>query len=43
MSMVEDGFFKGVSSLSVLCSDGNLDALLDYVAGSDDVSLLSES
>ena len=37
------GFFKGVSSLSVMCSDGNADALLDDVAGSDDVSLVSES
>ena len=44
MSMVEDGFFsKDVSSLSVLCSDVNMDALLDDVAGLDDVSLVSES
>ena len=36
-------FSKGVSSLSELCSDGNIDALLDEVAGSDDISLVSES
>ena len=44
MSIVEDGFFfKGVSTLSVMCSSGNVDALLYYVAGSDDISLVSES
>ena len=36
-------FFKGVSSLSELCSSGNLDALLDDVSGQDDISLVSES
>ena len=36
-------FFKGVSSLPVLYSAGNMDALLDDVSGSDDVSLASES
>ena len=36
-------FFKGVSSLSELCSAGNVDALLDDVADSKDVSLVSES
>ena len=41
--MVEDGFFKGVSSLSGLCSAGNADALLDDVSGLDDVSLVSEA
>ena len=44
MSMVEDGFFKAVSSLSLVCLAGNVDALEDDVAGSDDdVSLDSES
>ena len=37
------GFFKGVSSLSLVCLAGNVDALLYDVAGSDDVSLVSES
>ena len=32
-------FFKGVSSLSELCSAGNVDALLYDVAGSGDISL----
>ena len=42
--MAKDGFFfNGVSSLSVRCSDGNVDALLDDVAGLDDVSLVYES
>ena len=36
-------FFKGVYSLSFVCLGGNADALLDYVAGSDGVSLDSES
>ena len=36
-------YFKGVSSLSELCSAGNVDALLDDVAGSDDILLVSES
>ena len=36
-------FFKGVSSLSLGCLVGNVDDLEDYVAGSDDVSLDSES
>ena len=33
------GFFEGVSSLSELSSAGNVDALLDGVAGSDDICL----
>ena len=37
------GFFMGVCSLSVMCSAGNVDALLDDVADLDDVSLVSES
>ena len=37
------GFFKGVSSLSELCSARNVDALFDDIAGSDDISLVSES
>ena len=37
------GFFKGVSSLSLLCLAGNMDALLYDVAGLDDESLVSES
>ena len=36
-------FFKGVSSLLVLCSAEKVDALLDDVAGLDDVLLVSES
>ena len=36
-------FFKGVSSLSLVCLAGNVDDLLDDVAGLDDVSLDSES
>ena len=36
-------FFKGVSSLSLVCLDGNVDSLEDYVAGLDDVSLDSKS
>ena len=43
MSMVEDGFFKGVSSLSLVCLAGNVDSLEDDVAILDDVSLDSES
>ena len=39
MSMVEDGFFKGVSSLSLVCLAGNVYFLEDDDAGSDDVSL----
>ena len=37
------GFSKGVSSLSELHSAGSVDALLDDAAGSDDISLVSES
>ena len=37
------GFFKGVSSLSLVCLAGNVEALEDDVVGSDDVSLDSES
>ena len=36
-------FFKGVSSLSLVCLAGNVDDLEDDVAGSDNVSLDSES
>ena len=36
-------FFKGVSSLSLVCLAGNVDSLEDDDAGSDDVSLDSES
>ena len=36
-------FFKGVSLLSLVCLAGNVDALLDNVAGLDDVLLDSES
>ena len=36
-------FFKGVSSLSSVCLAGNVDSLEDDDAGSDDVSLDSES
>ena len=36
-------FFKGVSSFSLVCLADNVDALEDDVAGSDDVSLVSES
>ena len=44
MSMVKDGFFsKGVSSLSLVCLAGNVDALEDDVADLDYVSLDSES
>ena len=40
MSVVQHGFFfKGVSSLSVMCSAGNVHAFLDDVAGLYDVSL----
>ena len=35
--------FKGVSWLSLVCLAGNVDDLEDDVAGSDDVSLHSES
>ena len=41
--MVQNGFFKGVSSLSELCSAGNVDALLDYISGLYDIWLVSES
>ena len=43
MSMVEDGFFKGVSSFSLVCLAGNLDSLEDDDAVSDDVLLDSKS
>ena len=36
------GFSKGVSSLSELCSAGNVDALLDDVTVSDGILLVSE-
>ena len=36
-------FFKGVYSLSYLCSAGNVDALLDEATGLDGISLLPES
>ena len=36
-------FFKGVSSLSLVCLAGNLDSLEDDDAGSDDILLDSES
>ena len=36
-------FFKGVSSLSLVCLAGNMDTLLYDIAGSDNVSLVSES
>ena len=36
-------FFKGVSSLLLLCLAGNVDALEDDVTGSDDISVDSES
>ena len=36
-------FFKGVYSLSYLCSAGNVDALLDDVTGLDNIFLLPES
>ena len=35
-------FFKGVSSLSLVCLADNVDSLEDTDAGSDDVSLDSE-
>ena len=42
--MVEDViFFKGDSSLSSVCSAGNVDSLEDYDAGLEDVPLDSES
>ena len=42
--MFEDVIFsKGVSSLSLVCLSGNVDSLEDYDAGSDAVSLDSES
>ena len=34
-------FFKGVSSLSDLCSSGNVDALLDDVTGLDGISFIT--
>ena len=36
-------FFKGVSSLSLVCLAGNVGSLEDDVSGSDDVSLDSKS
>ena len=42
MSMVEDGFFKDVYSLSLVCLARNVDSLEDDDVGSDDVSLDSE-
>ena len=36
-------FFKGVSSLSLVCLAGNVHSLEDDVSGSDDVSLDSKS
>ena len=41
--MVEDVIFKGVSSLSLVCLADNVDSLEDDGAGSDDISLDSES
>ena len=35
--------FKGVSSLSDLCSAGNVDALLEDITGSDGISISPES
>ena len=43
MSMVEDGFFKSVSSLSLVCLAGNVGSLEDDVDVLDDVSLDSKS
>ena len=44
MSMVDDAFFfKGVSSLSLVCLASNVGALEDDVAGSDDLLLDFES
>ena len=37
------GFFKGVSSLSLVCLAGNVDSLEDDDADSDDVLLDSKS
>ena len=43
MSIVKDGFLKECFFIISTFSAGNADALLHYVAGLDDVSLVSES